>query len=263
MKRLLSAAVGWTVGPRTFGIGSMVALTIMLPPGPGAHMLRAGGLAGADSTPTNHPVLTTVTAIELSRFDIRLKPFPWSPAISWSKAVHAARVLAPGQKVLEAVPALVRRSTDQAWVADWVVSLMPYSGLQRVPVWPGHPVLNKPQNRRPFLLVFVSERTGKYDGEAFEFWRGHFWRYPCTYIPFQPTAYFLDRGHWQPAPVIVDKRTGERNPILRSGTPVRLSISVRPAACLDRFSRVELYFRRAFVGSNGVTQFRNPVGGRA
>lgn len=145
-------------------------------------------------------------------------------------------------------------------MADWVVSLKPYPQLQSVPASPGHPKLNQPKNRRPLLIVFVSTQTGRYDGEAFQYLRSNFMRYPCTYMPFNPTAYVLTQGSWHPAPNVPDRGTSANVPILHTGQMVRLSITIRPSVCQDRFSRVRLYFRRAYTSANGVTQYRNWVG---
>jgi hypothetical protein len=256
-------AVGLTPVQRCLVMCGAMALALMVMPVQSQPVARSAGAEPNGAASNRHGVLRTVSAVELGRFYVRLKALPGTPEITRRDALRAARELVPGQKVLEAVPALVSTSRSRAWVADWVVSLKPYRGLQPVPVSPGHPKLNEPRNRRPFLIIFVSAQTGRYDGEAFQFWRGHFWRYPCTYIPFNPTAYVLTRGTWHPAPTIQDKGTGEKDPILQTGQMVRLSITVRPSVCQDRFSRVRLYFRRAYGRANGATQFRNPVGPHA
>ena len=235
-------------------------LALMLMPVQSQSATRSAG-AALHVAATNSPaVLRTVSAVELGRFSVRLKPLPGTPEITRSDALRSVREVAPWRRVLEAVPALVSTSTRRAWVADWVVSLKQYPELQSVPASPGHPKLNEPKNRKPFLIIFVSAQTGKYDGEVFQFWRGYFWRYPCTYIPFRPTAYVLTPSGWHPAPTIEDRSTGEKDPILETGQLVRLSIAVRPSVCQDRFSRVRLYFRKAYTSENGAVQYRNWVG---
>ena len=256
-------AVGLMPVQRCLALCGAMALALMVMPVHSQPVARSAGAQPHGSASNSHAVLRTVSAVELTRFYVRLKPLPGASEITRSDALRTVRELFPGRRVLEAVPALVSTSTSRAWAADWVVSLKPYPQLQSVPASPGHPKLNEPKNRKPFLIIFVSAQTGRYDGEVFQFWRGHFWRSPCTYIPFNPTAYVLTQGRWHPAPTVKDSGTGEKDPILHPGQMVRLSITVRPSVCQDRFSRVRLHFRRAYTSANGVTQYRNWVGPRA
>ena len=244
----------------TIGLGSLTVNQWLTPPAAQARM------AAAENLPAHGGVLRTVSAVEMSRFTIFLRPTTRTPNVTRNRAIAVARELVGPQPVLEAIPAMVERRDlpRRSWVFDWVVSLQPYPNLRPIPLDPRHPRLNRPSDRKPFLLIFVKASIGRFDGESYAYWAGHFWRQPCaTGLMLKPQVERLSSGTWRPAPTIWDRADGSHEPVLVTGQTVRVALTVSPGVCLDRYSTVRLYFRRSYPSGNGNVQYRNWVGPQA
>jgi hypothetical protein len=211
-------------------------------------------------------ILRTVSAAELSREGIVLHRANRSPGITRRNVLRVVRSLFSPSLVREAIPALVehRNGRPIEWSFDWVLSLKPSLALRPLSRVPGHPRLNEPSNRKPFYLIFVNARTGKFEGESIAYYAGHFYEPPCSLGLVMSTHVdpFVS-GRWETALTVPDPADRVREPVLYTGQKVRFVLTVRPHACFDRYSTVRLYFRRSYVGAKGVVQFRQWVGPQA
>ena len=240
--------------PWVLSVTVAVGICLVGPSGVSASSARTSTLPAS--------VLRTVSNAELSRFYVYLRSFKGVPVVSERRAVQGVHTLMSGMRVLEAVPALVKRGVfgRTKWTPEWVVSLQPAPGLKAPGPDLGHPILSRKSNRKPFMLVFVNPRTGRYDGEVFQKWVGHFWEEPCSIDLRMHEQVDIRRSNkWVPTPVIRAKDS-QGEPSIGARDQVRFALTASPSVCFDRHSRAELYFRRSYVARNGTVQYRNWVG---